>query len=274
MKLPRLPFAQSNAETGFRQPFTTCAIFRRPTYPRSLSRTYPARTPPQTGRDVRPARGWRRRPQANAKGLGSRPATAEVRGPTEAVRLREALEGPPARRLGTLGSHSCWGRAVRAGPLRADNLRWPGTGADGRLQGFPEGDAEPQRVGPGDISRRARAPRGCPWGQTHRSGPGVGPTRSALSGGTWRPRSRHCHRLGRPRREGDAAWSSRSGVFTLSRTVFEGTHKRHTWERSANQSKPRCSSLYLSTSAAFARRSGSVERSTSCVQGRWSRSIG
>src|SRR5919106_1614888 len=139
--------------------------------PAPSSRPYSDRTRPQTGRDVRPARGSRRRPQANAKVIGSRPATAEVRGPTEAVRLREALEGPPARRLGTLGSHSCWGRAVRAGPLRADNLRWPGTGAEGRLQGFPEGDAEPQRVGPRDISRRARAPRGSPPGQTYQVWP-------------------------------------------------------------------------------------------------------
>src|ERR687891_37909 len=153
------------------RPLPSRSFSFRQSYPRIPSRPYPARTRPQTGRDVRPARGSRRRPQANAKGLGSRPATVEIRGPTEAVRLREALEGPPAWRLGTLGSHSRWGRAVRAGPLRADNLRWPGTGADGRLQGFPEGDAEPQRVGPGDISRRARAPRGRPPGQIHRVWP-------------------------------------------------------------------------------------------------------
>jgi hypothetical protein len=49
-----------------------------------------------------------------------------------------------------------------------------------------------------DINRRARAPRGCPWGQAKRSGPGVGPARSGPSGrtrrsdpsgGTRRPRS-------------------------------------------------------------------------------------
>src|ERR687891_415156 len=180
------------------RPLPSRSFSFRQSYPRIPSRPYPARTRPQTGRDVRPARGSRRRPQANARGLGSRPATVETRAPTEAVRLREALEGPPAWRLGTLGSHSRWGRAARAGPLRADNLRWPGTGADGRLQGFPEGDAEPQRVGPGDINRRARAPRGRPPGQTYRSGPQGRTHRSGPSGSTWRPRSRHFYRLGRP----------------------------------------------------------------------------
>jgi hypothetical protein len=106
----------------------------------------------------------------------------------------------------------------RSAPVRCGRIISAGRGPGpmGRPQGVPIGDADRRRVGPGDISRRARAPRGCPWGQTNRSGPGVRPTqsgpggrthRSDPSGGTRRPRSRHCHGLGRQRREGDEAWS-------------------------------------------------------------------
>jgi hypothetical protein len=176
---PQVGGAQRNP-TSYNASLTIVRVFRRPTL-----------SPPPPPTPIVLASWFTRGASTVRRGAGS---GARWRGAlTGARNRREALEGPPARRLGTLGCHSCWRRAVRAGPLRADNLRWPGTGADGRLQGFPIGDAEPQRVGPGDRSRRARAPRGCSLG----SGPTAWPTGSdphGLAQGpdpTVRPTGRH-----------------------------------------------------------------------------------
>src|SRR5919108_2773371 len=55
------------------------------------------------------------------------------------------------------------GRSV---PVHCGRIISAGLGPEpmGRPQGFRSGTAEPQRVGPGDTSRRARAPRGRPLG--------------------------------------------------------------------------------------------------------------
>jgi hypothetical protein len=146
---PALARASPRPESHRR--FTIRVIFRRPSYPRPLSPRVCCSHPGSRGT---------RRPSAAGPGaaLGGRRSNGSDELPGGSGRSAR-----PATRQRWAATHAGVGRCA---PVHCGRIISAGRGPGpmGRPQGLPIGDADRRRVGPGDISRRARAPRGRPFG--------------------------------------------------------------------------------------------------------------